>query len=50
LDATGLDEFLGLRKADDSPLDVRGIVGKFTEGFFKKVFGVEYVSVIKKGW
>ncbi|HEY9608942.1 hypothetical protein [Allocoleopsis sp.] len=50
LDATGLDELLGLRKADDSPVDVKGIVGKFTEDFFKKVFGVQTVDGIRIGW
>jgi hypothetical protein len=50
LDATGLDELLGLRKADDSPVDVKGLVGKFTEDFFKKIFGVETVNGIRIGW
>lgn len=44
-----LDVF-GIENEDGSPLDVGKIVSKWTDGFFKKIFGVETVEGIKKTW
>ncbi len=50
LDATGLDEFLGLVDSDDEQVNVGEIVGKATDNFFKTIFGVQTVDGIKATW
>lgn len=50
LDATGLDEILGLVDSDDEEVNVSEIVGKLTDSFFKSIFGVENVDGFKKAW
>jgi uncharacterized protein YoxC len=47
--ANVLDVF-GVEDAEGNPLDVSGIVKKWTESFFKKLFGVETVDGIKRDW
>jgi hypothetical protein len=39
-----------VKDADDNPLDVGQIVGKWTDEFFKSIFGVEAVDGFKEGW
>jgi hypothetical protein len=50
LDATGLDEFLGLVDSDDEEVNVGELVGKLADNFFKGIFGVETVDGIKSTW
>lgn len=50
LDATGLDEFLGLVDSDDESFDVQQAVNKLTDNFFKSIFGVENVDGMKSTW
>jgi len=47
--SVSLDVF-GIEKDDGSPLDVGQIVSKWTDGFFKSIFGVETVEGIKADW
>ena len=51
--STGLDA-IGIQKTDaegnESPYDVGEIVTKYTEGFFKSVFGTSNVDGIKEQW
>lgn len=40
----------GIEDADGNSLDVGQIVSKWTDGFFKSIFGVETVNGIKDAW
>ncbi|MBE9182879.1 hypothetical protein IQ268_30550 [Oculatella sp. LEGE 06141] len=40
----------GVEDEDGNPLDVGQIVSKYTDGFFKQIFGVENVNGIKAEW
>jgi tetrahydromethanopterin S-methyltransferase subunit G len=44
-----LDVF-GIEQSDGSPLNISEMVGKWTEDFAKKLFGIQTVEGIKKEW